>query len=93
MRDKMQEAFEAWMRVDNTLPLDKDNHGYKDFTTAIMWHVWQAAQKAIAEKPSRTNDSGCTHEFVLEPSSSIEICLHCGRANIGINSRRSGGKS
>lgn len=87
MSDKMREAFEAWMRVDNTLPLDKGDHDYADFTTSLMWHVWQAAQKEIAEKPSRTSDSGCQHEFVLDQSSSIKICLHCGRSNIGLSKR------
>lgn len=87
MSDKMRDAFEAWMRVDNTLPLDKGDHDYADFTTSLMWHVWQAAQKEIAENPSRTSDSGCQHEFVLDQSSSIKICLHCGRSNIGLSKR------
>jgi SAM-dependent methyltransferase len=37
-----REAFEAWVRADTTLHLDRDMRGYADMTTEILWHAWQA---------------------------------------------------
>jgi len=51
--NKMREEFEAWIREDSTLPLDRDAYGYSDFTTALMWHAWQAAREALAGQPAQ----------------------------------------
>lgn len=51
--DKMREEFEAWIREDSTLPLDRDAYDYSDFTTALMWHAWQAAREALAQQPAQ----------------------------------------
>lgn len=85
-----RQQFEAWMKDDSTLSLDRDAHGYTDFSTELMWHSWQAAQKAnapggalVGEADARRPglagpDSACQHEFALQPSSSIHLCQHCG---------------
>lgn len=44
-------AFEAWVKADSTLPLDRDAFGYADMTTALMWHAWQAANKQTKPQP------------------------------------------
>jgi hypothetical protein len=90
-----REAFEAWVRADSTLPVDRDAHGYADMTTALMWHAWQAAQKANAPGGALVGESdayaqlglagansACAHDFALEPASSIHICQHCGRSEL-----------
>lgn len=41
--DPDRSAFEAWLRMDSTLPVRLDEHGYTDFTVALMWRAWQAA--------------------------------------------------
>ena len=43
-----REAFEAWVRADTTLHLDRDMRGYADMTTELLWHAWQAARAAMA---------------------------------------------
>lgn len=93
-------VFEAWMRADSTLPLDRDVHGYVDFTTALLWHTWQAAQKASApggalvgevDANSRLglagSNSACLHDFALDPKSSILLCKHCGRSELAARSK------
>ena len=90
-----RKAFEAWMRADNTLPLTRDAHGYADFTAALMWHTWQAAEKANAPGGALVGESdangrlglagaysACAHEFALDPTSSIRLCQHCGRSEL-----------
>jgi len=47
---QLRKEFEAWMRIDNTFPLDRDPHGYADSTTALLWHVWLAATKNLHRK-------------------------------------------
>lgn len=88
-------AFEAWVKVDSTLPVDRDCFDYKDFTVALLWHAWQAAQKANAPggalvgdddangRPGLAGaDSTCRHEFALQPSSGIKLCTHCGLSEV-----------
>lgn len=83
------------MRADSTLPLDRDAHGYADFTTGLMWHAWQAAQKAnapggafVGEADANAGlglagaDFACAHEFALDPRSSILLCQHCGLSEL-----------
>jgi hypothetical protein len=90
-----REAFEAWVQADSTLPIDRDAHGYADMTTALMWHAWQAAQKAnapggalVGESDANAGlglagpNSACAHDFALDHASSIRICQHCGRSEL-----------
>lgn len=92
-----QQAFEAWMKVDTTLPLTRDAHGYSDFTTALMWHTWQAAQEAnapggalVGEPDANAgpglagSDSACKHNFALHPPSGMQLCQLCGRSTVGL---------
>lgn len=44
-REAIQQAFEAWIKADSTLPVTKQRHGYTNFTVALQWHAWQAAHK------------------------------------------------
>mgnify|MGYP003451722156 CR=1 FL=1 len=51
-KDQEREAFEAWVRADTTLHLDRDMRGYADMTTELLWHAWQArAAMAPAGEP------------------------------------------
>jgi hypothetical protein len=90
-----RDAFEAWMRSDNTLPVNRDAHGYADFTSALMWHVWQAAQKPSAPESALGGEADatveldlagsvytCSHSFVIQPSSGIRVCQHCGISEV-----------
>ena len=47
-KDQEREAFEAWVRADTTLHLDRDMRGYADMTTELLWHAWQASRAAMA---------------------------------------------
>lgn len=49
-----REAFEAWIKADSTLPTDRNDHGYVDMTTALMWHAWQAARKQALKDAAQT---------------------------------------
>lgn len=95
-----REAFEAWVQADSTLPIDRDAHGYADMTTALMWHAWQAAQKASAPGGALVSEadadaglglaganSACKHEFALHPPSGMQLCQHCGRSKVGTRTR------
>lgn len=96
-----REAFEAWVKADSNLPVDRDAHGYADMTTALMWHAWQAAQKANApvgalggESDAKAGlglagiNSNCAHNFTLDHAGSIRICIHCRLSEIAAHSRR-----
>ena len=48
-REAIQQAFEAWIKTDSTLPVTKQRHGYTNFTVALQWHAWQAAHKTGCE--------------------------------------------
>ncbi len=92
----MRAAFEAWIKSDSTLPVTRDEHSYADMTTALMWHAWQAAKKASAPEGAlvgggSTRDAGpslaeadhsCAHDFVVQPSSGIKLCAHCGLSEV-----------
>ena len=47
-KDQEREAFEAWVRADTTLHLDRDMRGYADMTAELLWHAWQASRAAMA---------------------------------------------
>ena len=62
MSDEPQEreAFEAWIRADSTLHLDRGENGYADMTAELMWHTWRAARKqpdAIDYTPGKWFDA------------------------------------
>lgn len=96
-----QGDFEAWIAADSTLPITRDAHGYADMTTALMWHAWQAAQKANAPEGAlvgggSTRDAGpglaeadhsCAHDFAMQPSSGIKLCAHCGLSEVAARKR------
>lgn len=88
------------MRADSTLPLDRDAHGYADFTTGLMWHAWQAAQKANAPGGALVGEadangrlglagahSACAHDFALDHKSGILLCQHCGRSELSAHKK------
>ncbi len=39
-----REAFEAWIKRDSTLSVERDGEGYRDMDVYLMWRAWQAAQ-------------------------------------------------
>lgn len=102
--DLQREKFEAWIKVDTTLPVDRDVHGYADFTTDLMWHTWRAAVKANApvgalegESDAKARlglageESACKHDFALQPSSGIQICQQCGLSTVAARVRPNAG--
>lgn len=89
-----RERFESWVKAYSTLPLAKDSHGYADMTVEMLWHAWQAATtnapEGASEGESDANtrlglaghDSNCKHEFSVQPSSGIRLCVHCGLSEV-----------
>ena len=45
--EPMQE-FEKWLATYSTLSAARDENGYTDMTTEMLWHTWQAATKTKA---------------------------------------------
>ena len=48
-----REAFEAWVKLDSTLPIDRDGEGYRDMDVYLMWRAWQAAQADAFERAAK----------------------------------------
>lgn len=97
--EDIRAAFEAWMKSDSTLPITTDEHGYTDFTTALLWHAWQAAKTNAPEGASggescanarlglAVADDTCAHDFGVAPNSGISICSKCGLSEIAARKR------
>jgi hypothetical protein len=45
-----REAFEAWIKRDSTLSVERDGEGYRDMDVYIQWRAWQAAQADAFER-------------------------------------------
>ena len=41
---RSRESFEAWIKWDSTLSVERDVDGYRDMDVYLMWRAWQAAQ-------------------------------------------------
>ena len=48
-----REAFEAWIKRDSILSVERDGDGYLDMYVYIMWHAWQAAQADAFERAEK----------------------------------------
>ena len=48
-----REAFEAWIKRDSILSVERDGDGYLDMYVYIMWHAWQAAQADAFERAAK----------------------------------------
>lgn len=92
---QVPQDFESWVKEYSTLPTDKDGDSYADFTVEMLWHAWQAAQKANAPEGAlggksdanarlglAGHDFTCRHDFAVQPSSGIKLCKHCGLSEV-----------
>ena len=48
-----REAFEAWVKRDSTLSVERDGEGYRDIDVYLMWRAWQAAQADAFERAAK----------------------------------------
>ena len=48
-----REAFEAWVKLDSTLPIGRDGEGYRDMDVYLMWRAWRAAQADAFERAAK----------------------------------------
>ena len=48
-----REAFEAWIKRDSTLSIERDGEGYRDMDVYIQWRAWQAAQADAFERAAK----------------------------------------
>ncbi len=48
-----REAFEAWVKLDSTLSIERDGEGYRDMDVYIQWRAWQAAQADAFERAAK----------------------------------------
>ena len=51
-----REAFEAWIKRDSTLSVERDGDGYRDMDVYIQWRVWPAAQSDAFERAAKVCD-------------------------------------
>lgn len=56
-----REAFEAWIKRDSTLSVERDGEGYRDMDVYLMWRVWPVAQADAFER-SASVCLGMSHE-------------------------------
>jgi len=56
-----REAFEALIKLDSTLPIDRDGDGYADMDVYIQWRAWQAAQADAFERAAERAREFLTH--------------------------------
>ena len=45
-----REAFEAWIKRDSTLSVERAGDGYADMDVYLMWRVWPVAQADAFER-------------------------------------------
>ena len=48
-----REAFEAWVKRDSTLSVERDGEGYRDMDVYLMWRAWRAAQADAFERAAK----------------------------------------
>ena len=48
-----REAFEAWVKRDSTLSVERDGEGYRDMDVYLMWRVWPVAQADAFERAAK----------------------------------------
>ena len=48
-----REAFEAWIKRDSTLSVERDGEGYRDMDVYLMWRVWPVAQADAFERAEK----------------------------------------
>ena len=48
-----REAFEAWVKRDSTLSVERDGEGYRDMDVYLMWRVWPVAQADAYERAAK----------------------------------------
>ena len=85
------QEFEQWIATYSTLSVARDENGYTDMTTEMLWHTWQAATKTkapggasdeVIDASARPDLAGvdytCAHDFAVQPSSGIRLCQKCG---------------
>ena len=85
------QEFEKWLATYSTLSSARDENGYTDMTTEMLWHTWQAATKTkapegasdeVIDASARPDLAGvdytCAHDFAVQPSSGIRLCQKCG---------------
>ena len=48
-----REAFEAWIKRDSTLSVERDGEGYRDMDVYLMWRVWPVAQADAYERAAK----------------------------------------
>ena len=56
-----REAFEAWIKRDSTLSVERDGEGYRDMDVYLMWRAWRAAQADAYERAAKV-----CHEKYME---------------------------
>ena len=56
-----REAFEAWIKRDSTLSVERDGDGYRDMDVYLMWRVWPVAQADAYERAAKV-----CHEKYME---------------------------
>ena len=89
-----RESFEAWVKLDSTLSVERDGDGYADMDVYLMWRVWPVAQADAFERAakvcdgiSKERDDESTNwqrpsrcEFLCGESSGAEDCAEAIRA-------------
>ena len=48
-----RESFEAWVKLDSTLSIERDGEGYRDMDVYIQWRAWQAAHADAFERAAK----------------------------------------
>ena len=54
-----REAFEAWIKRDSTLSVERDGEGYRDMDVYLMWRVWPVAQADAYERAAKVCEDNC----------------------------------
>ena len=62
-----REAFEAWIKRDSTLSVERDGEGYRDMDVYLMWRAWQAAQADAFERAAKV-----CHETYMELTHGVD---------------------
>mgnify|MGYP003425714094 CR=1 FL=1 len=61
-----REAFEAWVKRDSTLSVERDGEGYRDMDVYLMWRVWPVAQADAFERAAKVCDEHASIEGIAQ---------------------------
>ena len=83
-----RESFEAWIKLDSTLSVERDGDGYADMDVYLMWRVWPVAQDDAFERAAKVceviSDDYQSRESLRYPEMKTDAATGAGDCELAI---------